>query len=65
MLSLHKQYMVNEKGEKSAVVLPFAEWEKILHLLEEYDDICAYDKAKAQKSDPVDWTDVKNAIIGK
>lgn len=53
MLSLHEKYIVDENGKKSAIVLPYSEWKEILHLLEEYEDICAYDKAKTKPSDPV------------
>lgn len=61
MLALHEQYLVNEKGQKKAIVLPYSEWKKIQDILEEYDDICAYDKAKARKSDPVNF----NKILAK
>jgi hypothetical protein len=65
MLSTHTQYVVNEKSEKSSVLLPFSEWEKILLVLEEYDDILAYDKAKVKKSDPLDWETVKKSLASK
>jgi len=53
MFALHQKFIVNEKGNRTAIVLPYPEWEKILEVLEEFDDICAYDKAKIQPSDPV------------
>ena len=53
MLSLHEKYIVDADGKKSAIILPYAEWKEVLHLLEEYEDIRAYDKAKAQPSDPI------------
>jgi hypothetical protein len=57
MFAVHEKYIVDEKGTKSAVVLPYAEWNKICEVLEEYEDICAYDKAKAQPSDPISFDD--------
>jgi len=65
MLSLHTQYMINDKGEKHSVVLPMSEWEKVLQALEDYGDIVAYDKAKAKKSDPLDWKIVKKNLTSK
>jgi len=53
MHPLHEKYIVNEKGKKMAVVLPFLEWQKVLSILEEYEDICAYDRAKAKPSNAV------------
>ena len=53
MLALHESFIVDDKGKKTAAVLPYAEWKKVAAILEEYDDICAYDKAKARVSDPV------------
>lgn len=53
MLSLHEKYIVNDKGIKTAAVLSYTEWKKVLHILEEYEDILAYDKAKSRPSHPL------------
>ncbi len=53
MLKVHKDYLIDEKGEKKAVVVPFSEWHKINEALEELDDIRVYDKAKSAPSDPL------------
>lgn len=50
---LHQQYVIDEKGHRAAVIVPYSEWEKILDILEEYDDISLYDAAKKEKSDPI------------
>jgi len=63
MLPLHEKYVVNEKGKKTAIVLPFSEWKKVLEMLEEYEDICAYDKAKA--SNPVSFNKAIKKFKGK
>lgn len=55
MLSLHEKFIVDERGKKTATVLPYAEWKKVAVILEEYEDICAYDKAKASLSRPVSF----------
>jgi hypothetical protein len=57
MLNLHEQIIVDEKGHKMAAILPYSEWKKVVAILEEYEDICAYDKAKSRPSDPVPFDD--------
>jgi hypothetical protein len=47
------QFLINEKGEKIAVVISIEEYEKILEELEELDDIRAFDEAKASGEVPV------------
>jgi len=53
MLSLHEKYIIDDKGKKTAAILPYLEWKKVLTILEEYDDICAYDKVKSKPSSAV------------
>lgn len=57
MFALHEQYIVDEKGKKQAIVLPYQEWEKIIDILEEYEDIRAYDKAKSKTSNAIPFQD--------
>jgi PHD/YefM family antitoxin component YafN of YafNO toxin-antitoxin module len=47
------QFVVNERGEKVAVVIGIEEYEKILEELEDRDDIRAYDEAKASVETPI------------
>jgi len=53
MLKIHQDFLIDEKGKKKAVVVPFSEWKKIREELEELDEIRAYDKAKSKPSNPV------------
>jgi hypothetical protein len=53
MITVHEEYLVDEAGNRTAVVLPLAAWQQIKEELEELDDIRAYDEAKAQPSEPV------------
>ena len=53
MIQVHPQYVVDEKKQCKAVLLPTEEWEKILEELEELDDIRAYDEAKSGLQDTV------------
>jgi len=46
-----KEFIIDDKGNKKAVVIPIKEWEKILKHLEEAEDIKAYDKAKKDSSE--------------
>lgn len=56
MVTLHPEYVMDEKQHRKAVMLPLPEWNQILEELEELDDIRAYDEAKAepQESLPFD-----------
>lgn len=60
MITLHEEYLVDEAGNRKAVVLPLAAWRQIqeeLEELEELGDIRAYDEAKAQPSEPIPFED--------
>ena len=53
METVHPQYVVDENQQRKAVLLPLAEWERIIEELEELDDIRAYDEAKAGSQEAV------------
>jgi PHD/YefM family antitoxin component YafN of YafNO toxin-antitoxin module len=53
MPTFHPQYVVDENQRPQAVILPVAEWERIVEELDELDDIRAYDEAKAGPQDAV------------
>jgi len=53
MLDINEEYLMDEKGNKRAIVVPISEWHRILEALEELDDIKTYDEAKSQPSEPV------------
>ena len=53
MIELHEEYLVDEEGNRKAVVIPILEWQRVVEMLEELDDIHAYDEAKSKPSDPV------------
>ncbi len=50
MHKIRQDFLIDERGTTKAVVVPFSEWQKIERELEELDDICADDKAKAKPS---------------
>lgn len=45
-MTIHPQYITDNDGNKTAVVLPINEFEQILDELEELDDVRLYDEAK-------------------
>jgi len=45
MLTMHPEYVVDEKARKKAVLVSIVEWQESI---EELDDIRTYDKAKEQ-----------------
>ena len=53
MNNFHEQYLVDEHGSRNAIVLPLADWQRVLEDLEELDDIREYDEAKGRLSEPV------------
>ncbi len=55
MVTVHPQYVVDEKQHRQAVLLPVAEWQKVVEELEELDDIRAYDKAKEAPGESVSF----------
>ena len=62
MVAIHPEFVVDEKNEKKAVVLPFAEWQQIMEELEELEDIRSFDEAKSRTSDPVPFEAVVERI---
>ncbi len=53
MIKLHEEYVVDEKGKRRAILLPYDEWIKIIEELEELEDIRQYDNTKQMPSEPV------------
>ena len=53
MVILHPQFVVDDQQHRKAVLLPVAEWQRIVEELEELDDIRAYDNAKSGSQDAI------------
>jgi PHD/YefM family antitoxin component YafN of YafNO toxin-antitoxin module len=47
------QFVLDDKGNKVAVILPVEEYEKICEALEELESIRAYDAAKASRDEVI------------
>ncbi|HMQ46682.1 MAG TPA: hypothetical protein PKA00_04030 [Saprospiraceae bacterium] len=56
MVDLHIQYITDDLGKKLSVVLPVAEFHRLLEQLEQLEDVQLYDrvKAKDELSMPID-----------
>ena len=39
MVALHPEFVVDKKAAKKAVILPFAEWQRLMEEIEELEDI--------------------------
>jgi hypothetical protein len=55
MVTLHPEYVVDEKQHRKAVLLPVAEWVQIVAELDELDDIRAYDAAKERPGEKLQF----------
>jgi len=53
MIALHEKFIVNAQGHKTEVVLDIAEYEQLLELLEELEDLRAFDAALADPSEAI------------
>lgn len=62
MITVPEEYLVDEAGNRKAVVLPLAAWRRIIEELEELDDIRAYDAAKAEPSQPIPFAQAMREI---
>ncbi len=54
-----RQYLTNEKGERTAVVLPIEEFEELIEAAEQLEDIRHLEKAKKEGGKPIPWEQVK------
>ena len=53
MVTVHPEYLVDEHQHRKAVLLPVAEWERIVEELEDLDDIREFDSAKSGSQDAI------------
>lgn len=48
MIKVKEKIVINEKGEKSSVLLDIKEYRKLLKYIEDLEDVVAYDKGKKE-----------------
>jgi phosphorylcholine metabolism protein LicD len=57
MLTLHHTFVKDSKGKDIGVFLPMSDYQKILELIEDYEDVVAFDKAIKHKNEVVPFRD--------
>jgi hypothetical protein len=57
-----RQFLVDEKGRRTAVVLPIEEYERLLAADEDLADLQAADEARAEGGEPIPWEQVKEEM---
>ena len=66
MIKVHPQYIKDAQGEKSMVILSVKEFDTIIELLEEIEDVRLYDDAiKNDTGERIPMEDVFNFIENK
>lgn len=50
---IEEKYVINEKGERVAVLIGIQEYQKLVEELEELESLRAYDAAKASKDEAI------------
>jgi len=59
MIAVKKQYIVDNNGETTNVVIAKKEFDRLVTYVEELEDIAAYDLAKEKKGKTVPWKQVR------
>ena len=54
-----KQFLVDDKGQRTAVLLPIEEYEEMLEALEQREDIRLLEAGKRLDGDAIPWEEVK------
>ena len=64
-MAVHPNFVVDHKARKKSVIIPFAEWRRLMEAVEELEDIRAYDKAKVRPDELVPFEDAVRQIKAK
>jgi len=59
------QFVVDEKGRRTAVLLSMRAYKRLLQAAEDLDDIRAADEARAEGGEPIPWEEVKAELRAK
>lgn len=62
LLTIHPQYITDQKGKKISVVIPIDEYERIVEELEDLEDVELYDESKADGEAPIPMEDAFKMI---
>jgi hypothetical protein len=59
------QYVVDDKGKRTAVLVPIDVFEELVELAEQREDIRYLEEAKKEPGEPVPWEQVKAELRAK
>ncbi|MCL5992251.1 MAG: hypothetical protein M1419_09160 [Bacteroidetes bacterium] len=62
MIAIKEKFIVDEKGNRTDVILPIEDYEKLLNELEDIADIKAYDNAKMKNDELIPFEDAMKEI---
>ncbi|MEN9309631.1 MAG: hypothetical protein RL173_3563 [Fibrobacterota bacterium] len=65
MVALHPQFVHDASHATTAVLVPWEEWKAVVEELEELDALRAYDAAKAEPQEFVDFEDAVKELGDK
>ncbi len=65
MITLHERYVVDERGNKTAVLLEMDEYRKLLEEVEELEAIRAYDAARSSGAEEIPFEQAVAEIESK
>jgi len=54
-----REFVVDGRGKRVAVLLPIEEYEELIEALEQRDDIRAIEEAEAEGGEAIPWEEVK------
>jgi len=63
MLKINPQYLVNDKGEKTAALLSIKEFQLLMQRLEDLEDILEMDAAGEAETEFRDYQDIRADLI--
>jgi hypothetical protein len=60
------RYIVDENGKRVSVILPIEEYERLIEILEDLEDVRAYDEARAElergEDEVIPWEQARKEI---
>ena len=63
MLNINPQYLVDDKGEKTGVLLSIKEYQMLMQRLEDLEDMVEMDIAAQTETDFRDYQDIRDELI--
>lgn len=62
MIDLHPQYVIDAKGDRTAVMLPVEEFHSLLRELEMREDVAAYDRAREEGGPSISYDAMRREL---